>query len=109
MVGPDFPVFFRLNARERIKGGQTIEDALKAGKLLVDAGVDVLDVSLISQGSWKEVDDKIMLAGASALPKDKPSGANVALSLQFKNETNVPVIAVGKFGFGERRPHELQD
>ena len=99
-LGPAYPIFFRINAEERIKGGQTLEDAIVIGRLLADEGVDVFDITLIAHGSWKEVDDKKILMGSSALPKDMPSGSNVALTATFKEKTGLPVIAVGKFGIG---------
>ncbi len=100
-LAPDYPIFFRINAEERILGGQTLEDAVIIGRLLKDAGVDVFDVTLIAQGGWKEDNGEKFLVGSSALPKDQPSGANVALTLAFKKEIGLPVIAVGKFGIGE--------
>lgn len=99
-LGPEYPLFFRINAQEKIDGGQPLEDALIIGKLLADAGVDVFDVTLIAKGGWKEIDNKKYLVGSSALPKDQPSGANIAFTAAFKRETRRPVIAVGKFGKG---------
>ncbi|MBA3008920.1 MAG: NADH:flavin oxidoreductase [Proteobacteria bacterium] len=99
-LGPGYPVFFRINAEERISGGLCLGDALVIAGLLADEGVDVFDVSLIAQGGWKTVGDKTFLAGSSALPKDQSSGANVALAAAVKQQTQLPVIAVGKFGIG---------
>ena len=100
-LGPGYPIFFRINAEERIPGGQTFEEALVIGRLLADEGVDVFDVSLIAQGGWKEKKGKKCLTGSSVLPKDQPSGANVALTAAFKKQIKLPVIAVGKFGIGK--------
>ena len=55
-VGESYPILFRLNADEKVAGGQTPADALEASRLLADAGVDALDVSLIAGSSWKEVE-----------------------------------------------------
>ncbi len=99
-LGPNYPVFFRINAEEKIDKGQTFEDTLIIGKLLANEGVDVFDVSLIAYGGWKKIEDKEYLAGSSALAKDKPSGANIALTAAFKKEVKHPVIVVGKFGVG---------
>jgi len=105
-LGPEYPIFFRINVEERIKGGQTLEDAIVIGRILADEGVDVFDITLIAHGGWKEVDNNLkvtrkkILMGSSALPKDRPSGSNVALTTAFKEKTGLPVIAVGKFGVG---------
>lgn len=44
-VGPEYPVFYRFGADDRLPGGLTVEDALYAAPLLAEAGVDLLDVS----------------------------------------------------------------
>jgi 2,4-dienoyl-CoA reductase-like NADH-dependent reductase (Old Yellow Enzyme family) len=108
-LGPDYPVFFRINAEERIDGGLTLEDSIIIGKLLVKEGVDVFDVSLIAHGRWNEIEGKKYLAGSSALPKDKPSGANISLTHAFKKEIGIPVIAVGKFGKGDAAVHAVKN
>ena len=108
-LGPEYPVFFRINAEEKIDGGQTLEDAVIIGKLLTDEGVDVFDVSLIAHGGWKKNEDKEYLVGSSALAKDKPSGANVALTAAFKKEVGRPVIVVGKFGVGNAAAHAVEN
>lgn len=108
-LGSEYPIFFRINAEEKIVGGQTLEDALAIGRLLADEGVDVFDVTLIAQGGWKEVDDKKLIIGSSALPKDQPSGANVAFTAAFKKEIGLPVIAVGKFGIGQAAVNAVRD
>jgi len=114
-LGPAYPIFFRINAEERIKGGQTLEDALIIGRLLADEGVDVLDITLIAHGSWKEVDNNLkvtrkkILMGSSALPKDHPSGSNVALTAAFKEKIGLPVIAVGKFGIGRAAVNAVEN
>ncbi|NQU03187.1 MAG: NADH:flavin oxidoreductase, partial [Syntrophaceae bacterium] len=65
-LGRDYPILFRLNAVEKVEGGQTLEDALTVSRLLADEGVDALDVSLVTQGSWREVDGQRFLVPASA-------------------------------------------
>ncbi|MCP4671003.1 MAG: hypothetical protein GY857_06830, partial [Desulfobacula sp.] len=106
---PEYPVFFRINVLEKIDGGQTLGDAVIIGKLLAAAGVDVFDVSIIAHGGWKKIKDKDCLVGSSALGKDKPSGANTALTALFKKEVGRPVIVVGKFGRGSAANHAVEE
>jgi 2,4-dienoyl-CoA reductase-like NADH-dependent reductase (Old Yellow Enzyme family) len=108
-LGRDYPILFRLNAVEKVEGGQTLEDALVVSRLLADEGVDALDVSLITQGSWREVDDRRFLAPASAFPKDEPAGANVPLAAKVKEASGLPVIAVGKLGDGPVAAESVHD
>jgi NADPH2 dehydrogenase len=100
-LGKSYPILFRLNAVEKVEGGQTLEDALVVSKLLADEGVDVLDVSLIANSSWKEMDDRRILVASSAFPKDQPAGANVQPTAAVKEAAGLPVIAVGKLGEGD--------
>ena len=108
-LGKDFPILFRLNAVENVAGGQTLEDALTVSRLLAEAGVDGLDVSLVCRGSWKEFEGRTLLAATSALSKEQPGGANVAISVAVREAAGLPVIAVGKLGeekIAEKTIHE---
>ncbi|MEW6667973.1 MAG: NADH:flavin oxidoreductase [Thermodesulfobacteriota bacterium] len=108
-VGKSYPILFRLNALEKVDGGQTLEDAVTVGRLLSQAGVDALDVSVIPQTSWKEAEGRRFLAASSALPKDAPAGTNVPLARRLREETGLPVIAVGKLGEGGAAAEALRE
>ena len=99
-VGNDYPILFRLNAVENVDGGQTKEDAVLVAEILAGAGVDALDVSLISQGAFLEADGRQFLVPASAFPKETPAGANAPLAAAIREATGLPVIGVGKLGYG---------
>ena len=99
-LGRDYPVLFRLNAVEKVEGGQTAPDALEVSRILAREGVDALDVSLIAQASWMEEDGKRFLLPASAFPKDQPPGANIPFVAQIREAAGIPVIGVGKLGLG---------
>jgi len=99
-LGADYPVLFRLNAVEHVAGGQTLADALEVSRAVAEAGVDALDVSLVSQGSWQEMDTGKFLVPASAFSKEQPPGANIPFVAAVKEATGLPVIGVGKLGIG---------
>lgn len=99
-LGTHYPIFFRFNAQENVEGGLTRKDAFEFGRLLSGAGVDVLDVSVIASGTWKEVDGLRLLAASSALSKEQPAGTNAPLTAAVREATGLPVIAVGKFAAG---------
>ncbi|MGA2108235.1 MAG: NADH:flavin oxidoreductase, partial [Syntrophorhabdales bacterium] len=44
-VGPDFPLYIRMNGDDHLEGGITVEDAQEYAKMFVAAGVDALDIS----------------------------------------------------------------
>ena len=108
-LGKDYPIFFRLNGVENVPGGQTREDAVTVARLLADAGVDALDVSLVTRGSWQEIEGRTFLSPSSAFSKKQAAGANVALTAELKEATGLPVIAVGKLGEGNLADETVRD
>jgi 2,4-dienoyl-CoA reductase-like NADH-dependent reductase (Old Yellow Enzyme family) len=95
-IGADHSILFRLNAVEGVPGGQTIEDAAELGRLLADAGVDLLDVSFAGNSSWQELGGTRHVVIASALARGELNGKNTGHAAYLKKETGLPVIAVGK-------------
>jgi 2,4-dienoyl-CoA reductase-like NADH-dependent reductase (Old Yellow Enzyme family) len=108
-LGRRYPILFRLNAVEKVAGGQTLEDGLAVSRLLADEGVDALDVSLVAQSAWREVEGRRLFVASSALPKEQPAGANLALAAKVKEATGIPVIAVGKLGEGDVAAESVRD
>jgi 2,4-dienoyl-CoA reductase-like NADH-dependent reductase (Old Yellow Enzyme family)/thioredoxin reductase len=93
-VGPDFPVWVRLNAQEwGVENGVTIDETKQVVPLAVAAGSQAIHVSGYGAGSY------ITTAPISDTP-----GFLVPLAEQVKKLTNVPVIAVGRLDLelGER-------
>ncbi|MFH1651821.1 MAG: FAD-dependent oxidoreductase [Chloroflexota bacterium] len=86
VVGPDFPVCFRISGDEFIGGGTTIEDTIEHVHLLVAAGIDAIHVSAGSGGCW-------------TTPNFMHPPAPLAhLAAAVKKTVKLPVIAVGKLG-----------
>jgi 2,4-dienoyl-CoA reductase-like NADH-dependent reductase (Old Yellow Enzyme family) len=108
-LGSGFPILFRFNAVEQAEGGQSLEDGLKVSRLLAGAGVDALDVSVIANSSWKEIDGQKFLVASSALSKKQPAGDNVSLTAAVKETAGLPVIAVGKLGEGNLAGDSIRD
>jgi 2,4-dienoyl-CoA reductase-like NADH-dependent reductase (Old Yellow Enzyme family) len=44
-VGPDYPILMKMNSRDYLEGGLSLEDALTAGGLLEKEGLDALEIS----------------------------------------------------------------
>ena len=80
-VGPDYPVWTRMNGREEgIEGGLTLEDGQWIARMVQEAGSDAIDVSgwgLDSPGIGPKPGDLLDLAKA------------------IKQEVSIPVMAVG--------------
>ncbi|MGA8848534.1 MAG: FAD-dependent oxidoreductase [Dehalococcoidia bacterium] len=93
-VGPDFPVWVRLNAQEwGVENGVTIEETKQVVPLAVAAGSQAIHVSGYGAGSY------ITTAPISDTP-----GFLVPLAEEVKKLTKLPVIAVGRLDLelGER-------
>ncbi|WP_303984965.1 NADH:flavin oxidoreductase/NADH oxidase [Niallia circulans] len=86
----DMPLIMRVSGKEYVEGGYDIEDSVAFSKKYEEAGVDIFHVSAGGEGS-------IAAAG-------RP-GTHVAyqvpLARAFKQELNVPVIAVGRLDSAE--------
>jgi 2,4-dienoyl-CoA reductase-like NADH-dependent reductase (Old Yellow Enzyme family)/thioredoxin reductase len=85
-VGPDFPIYIRLNGDDHLEGGITIEDAREFAQIFVAAGVDALDISCgpFETHQW-QFPNMYM-----------PYGTLVPLAAAIKKAIKVPVITVGK-------------
>lgn len=81
-TGPDFPLFYRFGASDLMQGGLSIDEAQRIAPLLVQAGIDVLDIS----GG---------LCGARPPEFKGMQGFFAPLAQSIKSVVEVPVIAVG--------------
>lgn len=99
-LGPDYPIFFRMNALENLEGGTEPDEAAAIAVHLASAGVDVLDLSLAVQGVWKEEGSGKLVMTTSVYARDETPGGVVDLAAKFKKESGLPVIAVGRLGSG---------
>jgi 2,4-dienoyl-CoA reductase-like NADH-dependent reductase (Old Yellow Enzyme family)/thioredoxin reductase len=85
-VGPDFPIYIRMNGDDHLEGGITVEDAQAFARLFVAAGVDALDISCgpFETHQW-QFPNMYM-----------PYGTLLPLAHAIKKVVDVPVIAVGR-------------
>jgi 2,4-dienoyl-CoA reductase-like NADH-dependent reductase (Old Yellow Enzyme family)/thioredoxin reductase len=85
-VGPDFPVLFRISAKEFVPGGLDIDQTKVIARALQDAGVDCVDVSagIYETGQW------------SCQPGWLPRGCLVPFAEEIKKNVGVPVVVAGR-------------
>ena len=87
-VGKDFPLIYRLSSVEFVEGGLTLEDAKAFAKVLVDHGIDAINVS---GGVYESA---AMIIQPAAIPQ----GLYIENAYEIKKAINsaVPVMVVGR-------------
>lgn len=90
-VGPDYPVFIKLNAADHLDGGLEIADALYAARTLERLGIDAIEVSAGTPASGE------MGPAREKILKPEKEGYNVPLARRIKEAVNCPLMVVGGF------------
>ena len=89
-VGPDFPVWVRLDAEEmHTPGGIAMDEALKTARLCEELGMDAISVSAYAR-----------LPTGSAFtdaPIPQKPNAYCEFAARFKRTVNIPVISAGRW------------
>jgi 2,4-dienoyl-CoA reductase-like NADH-dependent reductase (Old Yellow Enzyme family)/thioredoxin reductase len=99
-VGPDYPIWPRINAEEYgFENGITLEETKQVVPMAVKAGAQAIHVSAYAAGSY-----------VTKAPLSDTPGLLVPLAEAVKKVTGVPVIAVGRLDheFGEKVLEEGQ-
>jgi 2,4-dienoyl-CoA reductase-like NADH-dependent reductase (Old Yellow Enzyme family) len=88
-VGDDFPVLIKMNASDFLEGGLTAEDSVRAAKILVEAGLDAVELSggTAASGRFIPVRPGKIEPGEEGYYRDTGRA--------LKQEVDVPVILVG--------------
>ena len=81
-LGPDYPIIIRLCGEELLddRGGNTPEESLEINRIICEAGVDLLSVTV----GWQE-------SAESVISRDIPQGHWLYVAKRFKNELKMPV------------------
>ena len=85
-VGPDYPISFKISAEEYVDSGLTTEQSIEILKILVQAGVDVVQVSAGNDVTPEWI----------CQPMFMDKGCLVESAAQVKKALGVPVMAVGR-------------
>ncbi len=88
-VGKDFPVLIKLNCRDFIENGLSLEDSLQVGRMLADAGLDAIELSggLLTGGKLSPSRPGIKSEEEEAYFREE--------ARYFKNAMDIPLILVG--------------
>jgi 2,4-dienoyl-CoA reductase-like NADH-dependent reductase (Old Yellow Enzyme family)/thioredoxin reductase len=85
-VGQEFPISFKISAEEYVDGGLTTEESIKILKILIAAGVDVVQVSAGNDLTPEWICQPMFMEKACLV--DSAS--------QVKKTLDIPVMAVGR-------------
>ncbi len=88
-VGKDYPVLVKINCQDFIESGLTPEDALQAGIMLADNGIDAIELSggILTGG-------KLSPSRMGIKTEDKEAYFQQE-AIAFKKKVDVPLILVG--------------
>jgi 2,4-dienoyl-CoA reductase-like NADH-dependent reductase (Old Yellow Enzyme family) len=89
-VGPDFPVFIKLNSEDFLPNGLTIDDMITAAEILEKAGIDGIEMSGGTFLSGKNYPSRQGKPGPG-----EPEAYYEAAAKQFKARIKVPLMLVG--------------
>lgn len=86
-VGPDYPVLVKLNCRDFVENGLTLEDSLSVGGMLEEGGIDAIELSGGLLNIANLLENKIESEDDEAYFQDAARA--------FKEKVKVPLILVG--------------
>ena len=88
-VGPSFPILVKMNSDDGLDGGLTVEDSLKVGAMLREAGIDAIELSggTVVSGKFSPSREGIKSQDREAYFKDAAKS--------FKRSLDVPMMLVG--------------
>ncbi len=86
-VGPDYPIIFRISAAEFVEGGLTLTQARAVTPMLIEAGVDAIDVSA---GNYATP------GGIIVAPMEVEEAVLVPLARGIREVSSVPVMVADR-------------
>ena len=90
LVGPDFPIVYRISLLDLVEGGQTWDEVVELAHLLQDAGVTAFNTGI----GWHE-------ARVPTIITQVPPGAWRSATARLKAEVAVPVCASNRINTPE--------
>jgi 2,4-dienoyl-CoA reductase-like NADH-dependent reductase (Old Yellow Enzyme family) len=89
-VGPDFPLFIKLNSEDFLSNGLIIKDMLYVAAMLEKSGIDAVEMSGGTIISGKNIPSR-----AAKPDSAQPEAYYEEAAIQYKNKIRVPLILVG--------------
>jgi 2,4-dienoyl-CoA reductase-like NADH-dependent reductase (Old Yellow Enzyme family) len=88
-VGRDYPLLIKINSRDFLEGGLELEDAIRAGAMLKDAGANAIEISGGTYASGE------LMPIRKGIKKEKDEAYFKTEARAFKEQIDLPIILVG--------------
>ena len=98
MVGPDYPVMIKMNCDDFIHGGLDKDEAVRAARVIVQAGIDCIEVT----GGTSS--DSPLNVAVMGINKEEKEAYFKSYAEALKKQLSVPLILVG----GLRTPRVME-
>jgi 2,4-dienoyl-CoA reductase-like NADH-dependent reductase (Old Yellow Enzyme family)/thioredoxin reductase len=85
-LGPDFPLSFKISAQEFVPNGLTVPESIEILEILVEAGIDVVQVSAGNDSTPEWICQPMFMQKACLADSAE----------QIKHALDIPVMAVGR-------------
>ena len=95
-IGPDFPVWVRINACESVVSGLSLDEGCHVASLLTEAGADAIHVSAYTLPINKKIQASMNIPVGAIPVHDTPPGPFLDYAAAVKKAIDVPVVAVAK-------------
>jgi 2,4-dienoyl-CoA reductase-like NADH-dependent reductase (Old Yellow Enzyme family) len=88
-VERDYPLLIKINSRDFLEGGLELEDSIRAGAMLKDAGLDAIEISGGTYASGA------LMPIRKGITKEEHEAYFKAEARAFKEQIDLPIILVG--------------
>jgi 2,4-dienoyl-CoA reductase-like NADH-dependent reductase (Old Yellow Enzyme family)/thioredoxin reductase len=85
-IGEDFPLSFKISAQEFVPGGLTVDESIEIVRILIDAGIDIVQVSAGNDATPEWICQPMFMKKACLADS----------AAKIKKVLNIPVMAVGR-------------
>ncbi|MBW2480086.1 MAG: FAD-dependent oxidoreductase [Deltaproteobacteria bacterium] len=85
-LGPEFPISFKISAEEYVNGGLTTPESIEILKILVEAGIDIVQVSAGNDVTAEWICQPMFMKKACLVDS----------AAQIKQALDIPMMAVGR-------------